>query len=147
MIVTKAATSDLAPIARIHRHARQQSMPWLPDLHTADEDYWFFETIVFVNETVFIANINKKAVGFISYKGDWLNHLYIDPQHWCQGVGTGLLETVKASSNRLQLRTFQQNQTARNFYKTRGFVEREFTNGQDCEEKLPDVRMEWCKTL
>lgn len=143
MIVTKAVSSDLKAIAKIHGRSRQHSMPWLPILHTQEEDLWFFETIVFANDTVLIARVGTEAIGFITFKDDWLNHLYVHPEYWRQGVGASLLERAKASSNRLQLWTFQQNQAARLFYAAHGFDECEFTDGQNCEEKLPDVRMEW----
>jgi GNAT superfamily N-acetyltransferase len=143
MIISKATSFDLPAIAQIHRKARQQSMPWLPVLHTPEEDYWFFETRVFAEETMWVASVGSEVAGFISFKDDWVNHLYVDPTHWRQNIGTNLLEQAKSSAETLQLWTFQQNQSARSFYTANDFEERELTDGQNNEEKTPDLRMEW----
>ena len=143
--IEKATSANLPAIARIHRKARQQSIPWLPVIHTPEEDNWFFQTLVFAEETVWIASIGPEVAGFISFKGDWLNHLYVDPKHWRQSIGTSLLEPAMSSVNRLLLWTFQQNRAARKFYAANGFEEHEFTDGQSNDEKTPDLRMEWRK--
>ncbi len=146
MEIRKAVSSDISAIAKIHRGSRQQSMSWLPILHTPEDDYWFFSKVVFAEETMWVALIGPEIVGFISLKDDWLNHLYVAPNHWRQNVGANLLQPVKSSVDRLQLWTFQQNKSARSFYLANGFQECEHTDGQRNEEKTPDLRMEWKKS-
>ena len=141
--ILAASDSDLESIARIHREARLAAMPWLPDIHTPEEDLWFFQNIVFKQETLLVARESGRVLGFVAYKNDWLNHLYVAPAHWCKGVGAALLGAVRAESPALQLWTFQKNLAARRFYEAHGFVECERTDGQDNEEKKPDMRMVW----
>jgi GNAT superfamily N-acetyltransferase len=141
--ISEATLGDLDAIARIHRAARQAAMPWLPNVHTPKEDRWFFENIVLKEETVFLARGGGRVLGFVAYKEDWVNHLYVSPEHWRLGVGVRLLEAVQKASKRLQLWTFQRNTTARRFYAARGFGECELTDGRGNEENEPDVRMAW----
>ena len=74
----------------------------------------------------------------------WLEDLYILPGSQGRGIGSSLME--KAKSRRpdgLQLWVFASNQPAREFYRKKGFVEVEETDGRGNEEGEPDVRMVW----
>jgi len=55
MIVTIATGTDLTTTARIHGEARQRAMPWLPNVHTPEEDRWLFESIVFKEGKLLVA--------------------------------------------------------------------------------------------
>lgn len=92
-----------------------------------------------------IAREGVDAVGFISITNGWLTHLYIAPDRWRSGYGTKLLEAVRSDLSYLQLWVFQKNARARHFYFNHGFCEREFTDGQNNEEKVPDIRMDWMR--
>lgn len=143
MQIDVAVDADVQAIAIIHRAARQRAMPWLPNLHTPEEELWFFRTIVLPKETVWIAKTGSETVGFISVNEGWLNHLYVAPEHWSKGAGTKLLVTAKSQFDSLQLWTFQRNENARRFYVGHGFFERELSDGERNEERVPDVRLIW----
>ncbi len=141
--IMAATEPDLTAIARIHRSARQAAMPWLPDIHTPEEDLWFFENIVFKQDVLLVARDGEEIQGFLAYKQNWLNHLYVSPKHWRKGIGERLLKAAQVASTSLQLWTFQRNTSARAFYLAHGFEECELTDGQENEEREPDVRMAW----
>jgi len=145
MMIDTATLADAVGLATLHRTARQAAMPWLPVLHTPDQVVWFFKSRVLPVERVWVARDAKQIAGFIAVHEGWLNHLYIDPGHWGGGWGTKLLDVARADTGRLQLRVFQQNTRARHFYACRGFLERELTDGQNNEEGMPDLRMEWIR--
>jgi GNAT superfamily N-acetyltransferase len=145
VIIGEASIADAKTIAAVHVAARQMAMPWLPALHTPDEVRWYFKTMVLPLERVLVAREGVKVVGFISVNQAWLNHLYIAPNHWGVGLGSKLLDTVRADIDYLQLWVFQRNTRARKFYSSRGFSEREMTNGHSNEEREPDVRMDWVR--
>jgi len=121
-------------------------MPWLPIVHSPEEDLEFFRDQVLPSQTVIVAETSEQITGFAAYKGEWLNHLYVGPDAWRSGLGSQLLRRVQAASSVLQLWTFQRNRNARAFYARFGFEEVEFTDGQRNEEKTPDVRMIWRRT-
>ena len=120
-------------------------MPWLPVMHSAEEELAYFRGTVLREEKVFVAQAqpNHPIIGFVSFKEPWLNHLYVDPAHFRTGVGTALLTFVQLKSGALNLWTFQKNTGARAFYASHGFEEVELTDGQANEERTPDVRMAW----
>jgi len=142
-MLRKAENTDAIRIARIHRLARSAAMPWLPAIHSPEEDLIFFSETVLPNEEVRLIEIENDIAGFIAFRGDWLNHLYIHPDFWGRGFGSQLLNDAKAASKRLQLWTFQRNTAARSFYCQHQFSELEHTNGANNEERIPDVRMVW----
>lgn len=55
-----------------------------------------------------------------------LRTLYVHPDHWGGGIGTGLLdagiERLPSSIERLKLETFVDNEAGRSFYEGRGFT-------------------------
>ena len=143
-MLRNAESSDAIWIAQIHRLARSAAMPWLPVLHSPEEDVVFFSEAVLPNENVRLIETEDQVVGFIAFRGEWLNHLYIHPNFWGRGFGSMLLNDAKTASTQLQLWTFQRNNAARSFYALHQFSEAERTDGANNEERTPDVRMVWC---
>ncbi len=82
-------------------------------------------------------------VGYIAFRPDFIEHLFIQPEAQDAGLGLQLLEKAKQASAELSLWTFQQNAGARRFYERHGFVAVTETDGADNEEKLPDVLYRW----
>jgi len=134
---------EAGTLARIHRSARAAAMPWLPVVHTTEEDDRFFRDHVLPSQTVLLAQFDGQIAGFIAYKKDWINHLYIAPRNWRHGIGAKLLTRAMRGAESFQLWTFQGNHSARAFYAKFGFVEVELTDGSENEERTPDVRMIW----
>lgn len=137
MKIRSATLTDSAEIARISRAARIQAMPYLPNLHTSDEDLAFFTSEI-ANSDCQVALIDGRIVGFGCARDGWLNHLYVSPDFQGQGIGSALLAQFGPSIQ--QFWVFQRNTRARDFYKSHGFVEMELTSGEGNEEREPDVR-------
>ena len=75
---------------------------------------------------------------------EWLDDLYVDPAAQGTGVGSALLDLVKAQRPAgFCLWVFESNEPARGFYRARGLVDLERTDGAANEEKAPDIRMAW----
>ena len=146
MLFRVASVSDARSIARLHRASREAAMPWLPVIHSPDEELEFFRNQVLPDQTVIVADNMHQVAGFAAYTHGWLNHFYVAPDAWSDGIGSELLRRVQAASSSLQLWTFQGNNTARRFYARFRFEEVEFTDGRRNEEKMPDVRMVWRQT-
>ena len=138
-----AEISDAADIAAVSRNARINAMPWLPVLHTIEQDTGFFQRRVLPSHTVCAAVDGGKIIGFCATKDDWIDHLYIDMSHWRRGIGSEFIALAKAGQGMLQLWAFQGNTDARAFYAAHGFREVEQTDGRNNQEKTPDVRFEW----
>ncbi len=139
-----ATVDRAADCARISRAARKQALPYLPNLHSTDEDLDFFANRVFGKDTVFIAlDEERQSVGFIAFGDGWIHHLYVLPGHQGLGIGGLLLDKAKQSAQTLRLRTFERNERALRFYRKRGFSVIDRTDGAGNEEKQPDLLLQW----
>jgi chorismate mutase len=114
-----------------------------PGVHTdAAVEHWLGSRLG--ADTVWIAEMDGHGVGYARFTETWLDDLYVVPECARQGVGTALLELVKAQRPRgFCLWVFEMNEPARGFYAQHGLVELERTDGAGNEEKQPDVRMAW----
>jgi len=139
----RAGAEDAAAIARVHRAAMRVSLAFLPELHTAEEDLAFFAERFLPANEVWVAEAGGEVVGYVGFDADWINHLYVHPDHQGRGLGPELLAHATADGRPRQLWTFQRNARARRFYEQRGFQAVRFTDGQANEEREPDVLYAW----
>jgi GNAT superfamily N-acetyltransferase len=135
----RATSEDAAAMAVIHRQAMRVSLSFLPELHTAEEDLWFMGERLLKEFEVWVAEEASEAVAYVAFSPDWVQHLYVHPDHQGRGIGPALLEIALADGHEKRLWTFQQNHRARKFYEDRGFQIETLTDGQGTEEKTPDV--------
>lgn len=134
---------DAAALAVVHRAAMRISLPFLPELHTPAEDVRFFAERFLPANEVWVAEAQGQIVGYVGFDPDWINHLYVHPDHQGGGLGPELLAKSMADGLPKQLWTFQKNVRARRFYEQRGFRAVRFTQGEDNEEREPDVLYAW----
>ena len=62
-----------------------------------------------------------KALGFISMIGNEIGGLFVAPEAHGQGVGTALVDYVRASHAELEVEVFSDNKIGRAFYDKYGF--------------------------
>ena len=140
-----AARADMEAIARLHRHVRKTCLPYLPEVHTPQQDLAFFEEHVFPSSRIWLAEDEDQLIGFSVLKQDWLDHLYVDPDWHGRGVGKALLRAVREEAEELNLWTFQANIQARRFYEHHGFRLVALTDGSGNEELTPDAHYRWTR--
>jgi len=138
-----ALPEDAPAIAAILRTCFRASLPFLPELHTPQEDLAYVSGKLMAEDAVWVAEVDGAVVGYVGFRDDWIDHLYIHPDRQGQGIGPALLARAMADGRPKQLWAFQQNTRARRFYEARGFRAVEFTDGEGNEEKTPDVRYLW----
>ena len=136
-------TSVLRQASELFGASRREAMPWLPDLHSADEDYEFFRTRVVVEAQLHGAFVSGELLGIIAFNEEWVWHLYIKPGHQGKGLGSQLLDLVYDVPGPKKLFVFQDNERACRFYESKGFMAVAFGDGAGNEEKLPDVLYLW----
>ncbi|WP_183918216.1 GNAT family N-acetyltransferase [Rhizobium lentis] len=129
--------------AAIRRVALWRQLPWLPDLHTPEEEEQYWRKHLLPNCTILGAAIGNRLVGVIAFGDGWIEQLYVLPDFQNIGIGSLLLGCAREEMNEIRLWTFQRNSGARAFYERYGFSVEEKTDGLDNEEKEPDVLYHW----
>jgi putative acetyltransferase len=119
-------------------------MPYLPLLHTLEEDSVFFRTRVFPACRVWVTD-HRGIIGFIAFRESWIDHLYVLPNHLRRGHGRALLNKAKEQNSELQLWTFQKNLNAISFYNANDFRLVRETDGASNEEREPDALYRWSR--
>jgi putative acetyltransferase len=139
----RARPEESDAVAALYRRSRDTALPYLPDLHTAEEDRAFFRDRVFAACEVWVAECGGALAGFCAVRDGWLDHLYVDPDRRRGGVGRALLQSALAGRDTIRLWTSQRNAEARAFYEAHGFVLERLTDGRDNEEREPDALYAW----
>jgi putative acetyltransferase len=140
-----AGPEEADAVARLMRKAWTTSLPFLPVLHTEEEDHRFFRDRVFKTCAVAVIEGETGLVGFIAHRPGWIDHLYVDPACQRRGIGRALVDVAKSAHARLQLWAFQRNIGARAFYQAQGFRLLKTTDGSGNEEREPDALYEWIR--
>ena len=142
LLVRPARSGDAEAIVQVHLTARAAAAMPLgihPDQAVRE---WLTRRIE-VDE-VWVAVDADVIVGYVRFTDAWLNDLYISPSCARRGIGSKLLQVVKAQRPAgFSLWVFEMNAPARAFYARHGLVEREHTDGAANEERTPDLRMSW----
>jgi len=140
----RATAADVATVARLFREVRTTCLPYLPTLHTPQQDLWFFRDRVFVACEVWLAGA-EAVDGFCALRPGWVDHLYVRAERQGQAVGSALLGLAMSRCRRLRLYAFQRNTPAIRFYQARGFRRIDETDGSRNEELEPDALFEWVR--
>ena len=142
LLLRPATEADLAAIVAVQIASRESAaMP--PGIHPEHEVVAWL-TARLATDDVWVAESDGSVVGYARITAGWLDDLYVVPERAGQGVGSALLDVVKAQQpDGFCLWVFEMNTPARGFYARHGLAELERTDGHGNEERSPDIRMAW----
>jgi GNAT superfamily N-acetyltransferase len=138
-------------VSEVMLASRRAFLPYAVSPHPDAETRAWVRDVLFSSEEVFVAVTDGVVVGMMSIQRapvgepavDWLNQMYVLPEHVGQGTGSALLEVaLKSMRHSIRLFTFQQNAGARRFYERHGFKAIAYSDGRDNDEQCPDVLYE-----
>lgn len=141
--IRRVQPHEAATAADIHRRASALIPGYDTSLHTWPEYISFYQDTVLMQGPVWGVYDGDSLRGHIALRGDWVDHLYVDPAIHSQGLGSLLVGHAKSMHRQLWLYTFQANVRARAFYERHRFVIDELTDGARNEENMPDVTYHW----
>ena len=138
--------SDFDAVVILWRVAREISLPefQLRKGHFFFEDVAYFRDHILASNQVWVAvDKNDRPLGFMAIQNDFIDLLYIHPDHWRKGIGVQFLNHARElSPGYLWLYTLQINQNARAFYEKNGFTAVQFGVSPPPESE-PDVKYAW----
>ena len=143
-----ATIEDSRRVANLLIDTRAAFMPYAPSAHSDEEVRAWVASYLVPRGGVTVAEIKGQVMGIMAteVKGEisWVVQMAIDPGLVSRGLGSLLLaHAVRTLTSPIRLHTFQANSRARRFYERHGFIAIEFTDGQDNEERCPDVMYEY----
>lgn len=141
--LVKATIEDMPEVARLFRISRESELPYLPILHTPEEDLEYFSGVMFPNKTIDLLKDKDKLLGFACADADWIHHLYLLPEAIGKGYGAKLLKSARTYRSRMKLWVFKKNERAIKFFEKHGFHRIKETDGSENEENEPDILMHW----
>jgi ribosomal protein S18 acetylase RimI-like enzyme len=124
MTITEIRNKDYEPLRNLFLKERQTTFSWL-DLSEFQLDD--FEKNI-QGELVLVALLEDFPIGFISIwiPNNFIHHLYIDQKYQDKGIGTKLLKAAIDKTNfPITLKCLENNTKAIDFYKRKGFTEKE----------------------
>jgi GNAT superfamily N-acetyltransferase/chorismate mutase len=145
VVLRPATAADLPGIAEVHIRARDAAYPAMPrTLHPPHEARAWVAGWDLATYDVWLGETEEQVAGYARFDREWLDDLYVDPDVQGTGIGSALLDLVKAQRpTGFCLWVFESNEPARRFYRHHGLVDLERTDGAGNEEREPDVRMAW----
>lgn len=145
LVLRPATRADLDGIAAIHQAARTHAEASFPaPVHDSAEVAQWVAGWDLDSMTVWVAEQGDVLVAYARFTQTWLDDLYVHPDHQRLGVGSALLEAVKAQRpDGFGLWVFETNRPAQDFYLAHALVRLERTDGSGNEEHAPDERWVW----
>ncbi|MCK6538646.1 MAG: GNAT family N-acetyltransferase [Anaerolineales bacterium] len=144
-LVRAYRAEDFDPVTILWRIAREKSTPEFQKRkgHFFYEDQEYFQNGILKKDKVWVVEEAGQPVAFMAMEKDFIDQLYVHPDHWRKGIGETLLNFARRlSPEHLWLYTLQVNVNARAFYEKHGFVAEKF-GFSDPPEDEPDVEYHW----
>ena len=143
-MLRSARFDDADAVATVLIESRLAFLPFAPSAHPEQDIRSWMRNHLLASARVVVCEEDGQIVGVLATSEEgqksWIDQLYVLPGWTGRGIGSRLLEHAHRRLPRsIHLYTFQQNAGARRFYERSGYQPIEFTDGQDNEEKCPDV--------
>jgi ribosomal protein S18 acetylase RimI-like enzyme len=136
---------DFDAVTILWRVAREKSLPEFQNAkgHFFFEDQNYFCDHILKENKLFVVESNQRSIAFMAMKDEFIDQLYVHPDHQHLGIGKALLDYARQlSPEHVWLYTLQINLNARAFYEKNGFIAEKFGISPPPESE-PDVEYHW----
>jgi putative acetyltransferase len=148
VLIRDYLAEDFDAVTILWRVAREKSLPEFQNAkgHFFYEDQNYFRDHILKENRVFVVECDRRPIAFMAMKDDFIDQLYVHPDHQNQGIGKALLDYARTlSPKHVWLYTLQINVNARTFYEKNGFTAERFGISPPPESE-PDVQYHWRKS-
>lgn len=144
ILIGRALAADVDAAAEAWLHSRKASVPGVPaPVHSDAAVRAWFADVVFPKRDLWVAKSGGGVVALLVLEDDWIDQLYVRPDHFGRGLGGRLVAVAKQQRPEgLRLWTFTSNVRAQRFYEGHGFVATGAT-ASDNEERAPATCYQW----
>ena len=146
-IIRDYQDKDFDAVTILWRVAREKSLPDFQIVkgHFFYEDQDYFRNHILRKNRVWVVEAEDRPVAFMAMENDFIDQLYVHPDHQRQGIGEALVNLACIKSpEHIWLYTLQVNVNARAFYEKNGFIPEKFGVSPPPESE-PDVEYHWRK--
>jgi len=137
-----AESGEGVAIADVWLRSRHGATGIPAPVHTDEEVQAWVRGVLLPSCEVWVATEGEDLAGMMVLSGEWIEQLYVSPEHQRRGHGSRLLGVAKAERDSLALWTFETNLVARGFYEAHGFIPAG-ASSSDNEEKAPAICYRW----
>lgn len=141
-------TEDFDAVTILWRIAREKLLPegQTDTGHHFYEDQEYFRHQVLKKNKIWVVELDRRPVAFMAMENEFIDQLYVHPDHQRKGIGEALLVFARdRSPEHVWLYTLQSNINARAFYERHGFIAEKFGYSPPPENE-PDVEYHWRKS-
>lgn len=138
---------DFDAVTILWRISREKSLPELERVkgHFFYEDLNYFREHILNENKIWVVEMDIRPVAFMAMMDEFIDRLYVHPDHQNCGIGKALLDHArKLSPEHLWLYTLQINMNACAFYEKNGFIAEKYGISPPPESE-PDVEYHWRK--
>src|SRR5688500_1170408 len=99
-IIREYRNEDFDAVTILWRVSREKSIPefQLEKGHFFFEDRDYFQKQIVKNNQIWVVESQNYPVGFMAMNNDFVDQLYIDPDHQRRGIGRSLLRSEEHTS-------------------------------------------------
>lgn len=143
-MIRRATSADGVTIADIFLAARGDSLPAAIQPGEADTRAYLATVVTNPANEVWVAEREGVAVGFMSLREEWVDHLYVRPGWYRRHIGSTLINRAKHDRpHGLRVFCAHCRQGTRSFYAALGFVAVRSNVHDDGTPREPDVEYAW----
>lgn len=143
MLIRPFKNEDMETIVEIWLTGSLQAHDFIDSLYWHSAKTQMKSQYIPMSNTYVITEEPKSIIGFVSMVGDYLAALFIDCAEQNKGYGKRLLDFVKEKHERMELKVYQRNTNAVEFYMANGFDITEESLDEATSEK--EWKMTWTK--
>ncbi len=136
---------DFEQVTYLWFEAEKVAMPKLMARmgHTLEDAREYFSRVVVGEDQIWVYESEGAPLGFLAIQGEFIDRLYVHPEHHRRGIGQALLMKARQLlPKHMWLYTHAANKMARSFYEKNGFIVEKYGVSPEPESE-PDVEYHW----